>query len=82
MKTGVKTANAIPLIHLASLLVELVLADMFDFRSLDLGASVADDALRDWWWDEAGDVDVVALRLDCCEEEGRCELTPERKRTV
>ena len=35
---------------------------MFDFRSLGGGASVADDALRDWWWDEAGDVGVVVQR--------------------
>lgn len=63
---------------LASLLVELAFefADMFDFFFL-LSPVGGASALRDWRWDEAGDVDVVPLRFVGCEEEGRGELKPE-----
>lgn len=50
---------------------------MFDFLSPVGGASAADEALRDWRRDEAGDVDVVPLRFGGWEEEGRGELKPE-----
>ena len=56
--------------HLESLVaLELLLADILDLGWLD-GRASAEDALG-LGWDEAGEVDVVCLKPDWCEDEGR-----------
>ena len=52
----------------------LLLAAMLVLESLERRAS-AGDALR-VEWDEAGEVDVVCLRFDWCEDEGPWVLNP------
>ena len=49
--------------------LELLFADILDLGWLD-GRASAEDALG-LGWDEAGEVDVVCLKPDWCEDEGR-----------